>query len=203
MSDRTTIAHSTIAEQRKDLLRQVVFNRAAGVPADQKLLFSAECGLTVTAFSAEFFAAALFDVDPAKAEEVAQELVDYLSAGPLPAFAWARAVELGHNPQEWVDEWERIQAKRFPKPEVSQFRQITCFELKCALCGDLLGEDENAVEHHTSQQNAEESALAQSWRKTPDGRLICPAEDEEHSAALIEPEAHVEVDGQLALGAGQ
>jgi hypothetical protein len=192
---------STIAAQRKDLLRQVVFNRAGGIPEDQKLLFSAECGLTVHAFMAEFYAAALQEIDPVKADKVAEQLASYLDDGALPEYAWDRAEALGYDPQEWADEWDRIQAKRFPKPEMSQFRQVTCFELKCALCGDLLGEDGDGVEHHASQKNAEESALAQSWHKLADGRLICAAEDEEHSAALIEPEPHVEVDGQLPFAA--
>lgn len=88
-------------------------------------------------------------------------------------------------------------------PVPSQFRVITCLELRCALCDTVLGEDENAIEHHASQKDAEESALAQSWHKLADGRLICDAEDEEHSAALIEPEPHVEINGQLPLATSE
>lgn len=203
MTERTTIANDTIAAQRKDLLRQVVFDRAGGVPEDQKLLFSAEVGLTVHAFMADTYAAVLAAIDPVKAEQVARELAEILDDGALPEYAWDRAVSLGHNPQAWVDEWDRIQAKRFPKPEASQFRQVTCFELKCVLCGDLLGEKGDGTEHHASQKDAEESALAQSWHKLADGRLICDAEDEDHSAALIEPVPHVEVDGQLPLATSE
>lgn len=83
----------------------------------------------------------------------------------------------------------------------SQFRQVTCFEMKCALCDYSLDEEGEGIEHHTTQKNAEESALAQGWHKLADGRVICNAEDEEHSAALIEPEPHTEVDGQIPLTA--
>jgi hypothetical protein len=36
---------------------------------------------------------------------VAQELADDLDAGALPSFAWERAVELGHDPQAWIDDF--------------------------------------------------------------------------------------------------
>lgn len=96
----------TVSTHRKDLLRQVVFNRAADIPSDQKRLFSAEIGLTAFAFMAEYYAAALADLDPQRAEQVAQELDEYLEDGALPEYAWDRAVKLGHDPQLWATEWD-------------------------------------------------------------------------------------------------
>jgi hypothetical protein len=106
----STETPATVAAHRADLLRQVVFNRASHVPSDQRRLFAAEIGLTVHAFMADFYAAALAEVDPERAEQVAKELTEYLDDGALPEFAWDRAVELGHDPQAWVDEWDAAQA---------------------------------------------------------------------------------------------
>lgn len=96
---------TTIAAQRADLLRQVVSNRTNAVPSDDKRLFSAEVGLTVHAYMADVYAAALAELDPERAEEVARELAEDLDAGALPAYAWERAAELGHDPQAWRDHW--------------------------------------------------------------------------------------------------
>jgi hypothetical protein len=99
----------TIAAQRESLLRQVVFDRPSTVSSDNRKLFSAEIGLTVHAFMADFYAAALAELDPVKADEVAKELAEYLDAGALPVYAWERAVQLGHDPKVWVAEWEVAQ----------------------------------------------------------------------------------------------
>ncbi|WP_327069265.1 hypothetical protein [Kitasatospora sp. NBC_01302] len=107
---------NTVAAQRADLLRQVVFNRAESVPADQRRWFSAEIGLTVHAFMADFYAAALAEVDPERAEQVARELAEYLEDGALPEYSWDRAVELGHDPRVWVAEWDKAQAAMVEKP---------------------------------------------------------------------------------------
>jgi hypothetical protein len=103
---------ATIAEQRKDLLRQVVFNRAADIPGSQPELFRAEVGLVVHGFMADFYAAALAELDPTRAEQVAVELAEYLDDGALPEYAWDRAVQLGHNPQQWIDDFETTRRER-------------------------------------------------------------------------------------------
>ena len=107
----TTTAPSTLAAQRADLLKQIVFNRADSVSPDDRRLFSAEIGLAVHAFMADFYAEALAEIDPVKAEEVAKELADYLDDGALPEYAWDRAVALGHDPKVWVQQWEVAQKR--------------------------------------------------------------------------------------------
>lgn len=107
-----TESPSTIAEQRQDLLRQVILNRAMDVPSSQPELFRAEVGLVVHGFMADFYAAALAELDPERAEQVAAELAEYLDDGALPEYAWDRAVELGHNPRQWVAEFEAAREKR-------------------------------------------------------------------------------------------
>lgn len=105
-------APSTIADQRRTLLRQAVLSRAADVPSDQRELFRAEVGLVVHAFMADTYAAALAKLDPVHAEQVAEELASYLDDGALPEYAWDRAIALGHDPQQWVNEFEASRAKR-------------------------------------------------------------------------------------------
>jgi hypothetical protein len=107
-----TDSPATIAEQRRDLLRMVVLNRAMEVPGDQPELFRAEVGLVVHGFMADYYAAALAEVAPELAERVAMELAEYLDDGALPEYAWDRAVELGHNPRQWVAEYEAAREKR-------------------------------------------------------------------------------------------
>lgn len=97
------IAPNTIAAQRADLLRHVVLDRP-GDAISNRDLFRAETGCLVHAYMADFYAAALAEIDPAKAEEVAQQLADDLDAGALPVYAWHRAAELGHDPQAWRDQ---------------------------------------------------------------------------------------------------
>lgn len=104
----------TIAEQRKDLLRQVVFNRPDGA-YDNRELFAAEIGLTVHAYMADVYAEALAKLDPIRAEEVAQELADVLDDGALPEYAWDRAIELGHDPRVWAEEWQEALRRRAEK----------------------------------------------------------------------------------------
>jgi hypothetical protein len=106
-----TIAPSTLAAQRAGLLKQIVFNRADSVSPDDRRLFSAEIGLAVHAFMADFYAEALAAIDPERAEAVAKELADYLDDGALPEYAWDRAVALGYDPQVWVEQWEVAQKK--------------------------------------------------------------------------------------------
>jgi len=108
----TNIAPNTIAAQRADLLRNVVIDRASEVGTSERQLFQALIGLTVHAYMADVYAAALAEVAPERAEEVAQELADDLDAGALPSFAWSRAVELGHDPQDWIDDFLTSRAKR-------------------------------------------------------------------------------------------
>ncbi|MFD7416829.1 hypothetical protein [Kitasatospora purpeofusca] len=107
-----TDSPSTVAEQRRDLLRQVVLNRAMDVPGSQSELFRAEVGLIVHGFMADYYAAALTEVAPERAAEIAVELAEYLDDGALPEYAWERAVELGHDPQRWFDEYEAARKKR-------------------------------------------------------------------------------------------
>jgi len=105
-------APTTIADQRRALLRQAVLSRAADVPSDQRELFRAEVGLVVHAFMADTYAAALAELDPVRAEQVAAELAEYLDDGALPEYAWDRAVQLGHNPQQWIDDFETARRER-------------------------------------------------------------------------------------------
>jgi hypothetical protein len=129
-----TDAPSTIAEQRKDLLRQVVFNRATDIPSSQPELFRAEVGLVVHGFMADFYAAALAEAAPERAEQVAAELAEYLDDGALPEYAWDRAVELGHNPQQWIDEYEAAHRKRAEKAAVAT-GSVAEGTYRPALCG--------------------------------------------------------------------
>lgn len=111
----TNIAPNTIAAQRADLLRNVVIDRASQVGTSERQLFNALVGLTVHAYMADVYAAALAEAAPELAEEVAQELADDLDAGALPSFAWSRAVELGHDPQDWIDDFLTSRAKQAAK----------------------------------------------------------------------------------------
>lgn len=102
---------ATAAAQRKDLLRQVVFNRAANVPGDQRDLFNAEVRSAIHAFTAALYAEALVRVDPELADRVAANVARYLDGGALPVYAWVRAQGLGCDPQAWVDEFEAAQER--------------------------------------------------------------------------------------------
>lgn len=166
MTDRTVIVTDTVDAQRRDLLRQVVFNRAGGVPGDQKLLFSAEIGLTLHAFMAEFYAAALQDIDPERAEQVAQTLAGYLDGGALPEYAWDRAEAWGHNPQEWADEWDQIMVKR------REQLRAPFVELEQQLKDTQMMRDfyQRSAEHLRAQIDA---AIAVHERGEHDGLAIC------------------------------
>ena len=112
----TNIAPTTIAAQRADLLRNVVIDRASHAGDGNRELFQALIGLTVHAYMADVYAA-LAEVNPAYAEEIAQELADDLDAGALPSYAWQRAVEVGHDPQDWIDDYLTTRAKQAAKAE--------------------------------------------------------------------------------------
>lgn len=96
----------TVAAQREDLLRQVVFNRAERVSSDQPLLFNAEVRSAIHAFTAALYAEALVGLDPVRADEVARNVARYLAGGALPIYAWVRAEALGHDPQVWSDAFD-------------------------------------------------------------------------------------------------
>ncbi len=111
----TNIAPNTIATQREDLLRQIVIDRPSQAGTNERQLFQALIGLTVHAYMADTYAAALTELDPARAEEIAQELADDLDAGALPTYAWHRAVELGHDPQDWISDFHQARTKQAAK----------------------------------------------------------------------------------------
>jgi hypothetical protein len=184
------IAPTTIADQRATLLRHVVLDRPSNIDTDDRDLFQAHTGLLVHAYMADRYAAALAELDPELAAEIAQELADELDAGALPTYAWHRAVELGHNPQDWKDDHAQALAKRAAKEKASQFKTCKVIEIRCALCNYLYDEDGEGVSCFNTEEQAVKTVLIDGWEKLSDGRVIC-ADDlsEDHVQARAEERA--------------
>lgn len=186
----TNIAPNTIAGQRANLLRHVVIDRPADTSTEERDLFQAHTGLLVHAYMADRYAAALHEFDPELAAEIAQELADELDAGALPTYAWRRAVELGHNPQDWKDDYTQAQAKRAAAEKASQFKTVRVIEIRCALCGYVYDEEGEGVACYESKEQAVKAVLMDGWEQLADGRVICADDlDEGHVQARAEDRA--------------
>lgn len=197
----TNIAPNTIAAQRADLLRNVVLDRP-DVNSDRDL-YNANVGLLVHAYMADRYAEALAERFPELAEQIAQELADELDAGALPTYAWHRAVALGHDPQDWKDDYAQAQAKRAAAEKANQFQTVKVIEIRCALCSYVYDEEGEGIGCFDSPEKAVKAVLMDGWEQLQDGRVICAddlSEDHVQARAENKPAEPVEqIPGQTAI----
>jgi len=101
-------APTDVREVGTELLKQTIHSQADmyGKSGSNPEEFYAHLSASVNAWMAYRFLDALHTADPRLAASTAAEVAGQLDSGEIGEFAWDAAVEAGHDPQKWHDDYK-------------------------------------------------------------------------------------------------
>jgi hypothetical protein len=100
----TTDIRQTGADLLKHTLRSLT--KSHDTPIEDRDRYHAHILGAVNGWTAYRFLAALYKADPRLAQHTVNELAGELDSGEIGEWAWDTAVEAGHDPQVWADEYQ-------------------------------------------------------------------------------------------------
>jgi hypothetical protein len=107
-----------------ELLKQTIHSQVDmhGKSGSNPEEFLAHVSASVHAWMAYRFLEALHTADPRLAASIAAEVAGQLDSGEIGEFAWDAAVEAGHDPQKWHDDYKAHLRDRAAKKDAETVR---------------------------------------------------------------------------------